>query len=69
MPLEYPHPFPSQGLKGNEGFTIEKDMVLSLDCLYFGSYIGPCHMENVFIIEDDGAQSTYETPLELTGPR
>jgi Xaa-Pro dipeptidase len=69
MPLEYPHPFPSQGLKGNEGFTIEKDMVLSLDCLYFGSYIGPCHMENVFIIEDDGARSTYETPLELMGPR
>jgi Xaa-Pro dipeptidase len=69
MPLEYPHPFPSQGLEGNQGFEIEKNMVLSLDCLYFGSYIGPCHMENVFIIEDGGAVSTYETPLELMGPR
>ena len=44
-------------------------MVISLDCLYFGSQYGPCHMENVYIIESDGAKSTYETPLQLMGPR
>ena len=44
-------------------------MVLTLDCLYFGGWLGPCHMENVFVIEDDGAQSNSETPLELMGPR
>jgi Xaa-Pro dipeptidase len=69
MPLEYPIAFPSQGLGGNVGFEIEENMVLSLDCLYFGSYIGPCHMENVFIIGPDGAESTYATPLQLMGPR
>jgi hypothetical protein len=48
---------------------LEADMVVSLDCLYFGSKYGPCHMENVFIINKRGAESTYETPLELLGPR
>jgi Xaa-Pro dipeptidase len=69
MTLEYPHPYPTQGLRGVEGFTLEEGMVISLDCLYFGSYLGPCHMENVHIIEGRGAVSTYETPLELLGPR
>ncbi len=44
-------------------------MVISLDCLYFGSYLGPCHMEHVYIIEADGAVSTHDTPPELLGPR
>lgn len=69
QPLEFPLPYPSQGLAGGRGFTLEKDMVVSLDCLYYGSKIGPCHMENVFVIEDGGASSTYSTPLELLGPR
>jgi Xaa-Pro dipeptidase len=69
MTLEYPHPYPTQGLRGVEGFILEENMVISLDCLYFGSYLGPCHMENVYIIEADGAVSTYDTPLELLGPR
>jgi Xaa-Pro dipeptidase len=69
MTLEYPHPYPTQGRRGIEGFVLEENMVISLDCLYFGSYLGPCHMENVFIIESDGAVSTYETPLQLLGPR
>jgi Xaa-Pro aminopeptidase len=69
MPLELPFPFPSLGLSGSKGFEIEENMVISLDCLYFGSEFGPCHMENVFIIEADGAHSTYSTPLELLGPR
>lgn len=69
MPLEIPVSFPSQGLKGARGFEIEADMAISLDCLYFGSEHGPCHMENVYIISADGAECTYATPLELMGPR
>jgi Xaa-Pro dipeptidase len=69
MTLEFPFDFPAQGRQGAAGFEIEKDMVLSLDCLYFGGELGPCHMENVYIIEEGGAKSTYETPLELLGPR
>ncbi|MEM9168026.1 MAG: M24 family metallopeptidase [Pseudomonadota bacterium] len=69
MPLEIPVPFPAYGRAGADGFVIEKDMVVSLDCLHFGSEFGPCHMENVFIISDHGAESTYKTPLDLLGPR
>lgn len=69
MPLELPIPYPSYGLAGARGFTLEKDMVVSVDCLYFGSEHGPCHMESVFIIEEDGAVSTYQTPYALLGPR
>jgi Xaa-Pro aminopeptidase len=69
QPLEFPLSYPSQGLKGAGGFELQESMVISLDCLYFGSKYGPCHMENVFIIEANGAVSTYETPLELLGPR
>jgi Xaa-Pro dipeptidase len=69
MPLEMPLPFPAQGLAGARGFTLERDMVVSMDCLYFGSQYGPCHMENVFVIEENRAVSTYATPLELLGPR
>lgn len=69
MPLEFPHPFPSQGLSGTRGFDLEQGMVISLDALYFGSEHGPCHMENVFVIEDSGASPLYATPLALLGPR
>ncbi len=65
MPVEIPIPFPSQGLLGARGFTLEENMVVSLDCLYFGSEFGPCHMENVFIMHADGAENTYATPNEL----
>lgn len=69
MTLEMPQPYPNMGLRGNDGFVLEENMVISLDCLYFGSYLGPCHMENVHIIEKHGAVSTYDTPLQLMGPR
>ncbi|MQA13095.1 MAG: M24 family metallopeptidase [Pseudonocardiaceae bacterium] len=69
MTLEFPFAFPAQGRAGAAGFEIEQNMVLSLDCLYFGGELGPCHMENVYIIEQDGAHSTYQTPLQLLGPR
>lgn len=69
MTLEMPQPYPNMGLHGNDGFVLEEGMVISLDCLYFGGYVGPCHMENVHIIEADGAVSIYDTPLELCGPR
>lgn len=54
---------------GSRGFHSRENMVISLDCLYFGSYLGPCHMEHVYIIEADGAVSTHDTPPELLGPR
>ncbi len=69
MPLEIPVAFPSHGLAGARGFVIEENMAISLDCLYFGGEHGPCHMENVYLINSDGAESTYQTPLELMGPR
>ncbi len=69
QPLEFPLPYPSQGLSGAAGFQLEENMVISLDCLYFGSRYGPCHMENAYIIGSDGAESTYKTPLALLGPR
>ena len=66
VPLESPVRFPSTGLHAaTEGFEIKPAMVLSYDCLYFGSRLGPSHMENVFIIGDDGAESIYNYPLEL----
>ena len=69
MPVEIPVPYPALGLRGARGFALEEGMVISLDCLYFGAELGPCHMENVFIINAGGAESTYATPLEIMGPR
>jgi len=69
MPVEIPVPYPALGLRGARGFALEEGMVISRDCLYFGAELGPCHMENVFIINAGGAESTYATPLEIMGPR
>lgn len=69
MPVESPVPGPSMGTAGARGFTLEENMVISVDCLYFGARLGPCHMENVFVISKDGPESLYRTPLELLGPR
>jgi Xaa-Pro dipeptidase len=68
-PVEMPVGFPSLGLRGAQGFEIEENMVISLDCLYFGGKYGPCHMENVYIIEKAGPVPTYRAPLEVLGPR
>jgi len=66
VPLESPSRYPGTGIHGaTEGFLIEESMVLSLDCLYFGSKLGPSHMENVFVIEKNSAVSIYQYPLEL----
>jgi len=69
MPVEMPLKGPHMGTVGAAGFTLEENMVISVDCLYFGSKIGPCHMENVFIVGKDGCEPVYRTPLELMGPR
>jgi Xaa-Pro dipeptidase len=69
MPVESPVPGPSMGTRGAAGFTLEENMVVSVDCLFFGAKLGPCHMENVFIIHADGPEPLYQTPLELLGPR
>lgn len=66
VPLESPVRYPATGLHGaSQGFTIEPSMVLSFDCLYFGSRLGPSHMENVFVIGEDRTESVYRYPLEL----
>ena len=66
VPLENPVPFPFMGLESaHKGFTIEPDMVLSFDCLYFGSKLGPSHMENVLIISQNASASIYNYPLDL----
>jgi Xaa-Pro aminopeptidase len=44
---------------------VEKGMVISIDCLYFGSGLGPSHMENVFIVNESGAEPLYRFPLDL----
>ena len=69
MPVELPVPGPSMGTVGAKGFVLEENMVVSIDCLFFGARLGPCHMENVFIINRDGAESVYQTPLEIMAPR
>ena len=57
--------FPSTGLGATKGFDIKPSMILSFDCLYFGSKLGPSHMENVFEITQSGSESLYKYPLEL----
>lgn len=69
MPVESPIAGPSMGTTGAAGFVIEENMVVSVDCLFFGARFGPCHMENVFIVGQHGVESLYRTPLELLGPR
>ena len=69
MPVESPVAAPSMGVAGARGFTLEENMVISVDCLFFGARLGPCHMENVFVIGREGPESLYKTPLELMGPR
>jgi Xaa-Pro aminopeptidase len=69
MPVESPVAGPAMGTAGARGFTLEENMVVSVDALFFGAKLGPCHMENVFIIGKDGPESLYKTPLELCGPR
>ena len=67
VPLESPVPYPGTGLHGaKEGFIVEEGMVISIDCLYFGSKLGPSHMENVFIVTEDGAEPLYQFPLDLS---
>ena len=68
-PVEMPVGFPSLGARGAQGFVIEEDMTVSLDCLYFGGKHGPCHMENVYITGRGAPEPTYTAPLELGGPR
>lgn len=66
VPLESPVPYPGTGLHGaKEGFIAEESMVISIDCLYFGSKLGPSHMENVFIVTESGAEPLYQFPLDL----
>lgn len=66
MPLEIPLPFPASGLKGvKQGFVIEEDMLVSLDSLFFGAKLGPCHMENVYAITSGAPEPMYATPLRL----
>jgi Xaa-Pro aminopeptidase len=66
MPLEIPLPYPSAGLAGvKQGFVIEEDMLISLDSLFFGARLGPCHMENVYAITAHEAEPMYHTPLQL----
>ena len=66
VPLESPVKYPGTGLHGaKEGFVVEPGMVISIDCLYFGSRLGPSHMENVFIVNETGAEPLYQFPLDL----
>lgn len=67
VPLESPVRYPGTGLHGaQEGFIAEPGMVISIDCLYFGSRLGPSHMENVFIVTEGGAEALYQSPLDLS---
>ena len=66
VPLESPVRYPGTGFhSANKGFVAEPGMVISIDCLYFGSGLGPSHMENVFIVNDSGVEPLYQYPLDL----
>jgi Xaa-Pro dipeptidase len=66
MPLEIPLAYPAAGLAGvKQGFVMEEDMLISLDSLFFGAKLGPCHMENVYAITSGAPEPMYAAPLEL----
>ncbi len=66
MPLEIPLHYPAAGLAGvKQGFVMEEDMLISLDSLFFGAKLGPCHMENVYAVTAGGPEPMYAAPLEL----
>ncbi|ARR55784.1 peptidase M24 [Rhizorhabdus wittichii DC-6] len=66
MPLEIPLAYPAAGLAGvKQGFVMEEDMLISLDSLFFGAKLGPCHMENVYAITAGAPEPMYAAPLEL----
>lgn len=66
MPLEIPLAYPATGLAGvKQGFVMEEDMLISLDSLFFGAKLGPCHMENVYAITAGAPEPMYAAPLEL----
>jgi Xaa-Pro aminopeptidase len=66
MPLEIPLPYPAAGLAGvKQGFVMEEGMLISLDSLFFGAKLGPCHMENVYAITSGAPEPMYAAPLEL----
>ena len=66
VPLESPVKYPGTGLHGaKEGFVVQPGMVISIDCLYFGSGLGPSHMENVFIVGETVAEPLYQSTLDL----
>lgn len=66
MPLEIPLAYPAAGLAGvKQGFVLEEDMLVSLDSLYFGARVGPCHMENVYAVTAGAPEPMYAAPLAL----
>jgi Xaa-Pro aminopeptidase len=66
VPLESPVAYPGTGWHAaRDGFDVKAGMAISIDCLYFGSELGPSHMENVFIVTETGNYSLYQTPLDL----
>lgn len=66
MPLELPLAYPAAGLAGvKQGFVMEEDMLISLDSLFFGAKLGPCHMENVYAVTAGAPEPMYATALEL----
>ena len=66
LPLESPVRYPGTGWHAaKDGFTVEPGMIISIDCLYFGSKLGPSHIENVFVVTESGSYSIYATPLDL----
>lgn len=66
MPLEIPLAYPAAGLAGvKQGFVLEEGMLISLDSLFFGARLGPCHMENVYAITNGAPEPMYAAPLEL----
>ena len=66
VPLESPVAYPGTGWHAaRDGFDVKPGMAISIDCLYFGSELGPSHMENVFIVTETGSYSLYQTPLDL----
>ena len=66
LPLESPVRYPGTGWHAaKDGFTVKSGMIISIDCLYFGSKLGPSHIENVFVVTESGSYSIYATPLDL----
>lgn len=61
--IELPSSYPAFGQL--KDFSLEKDMVVNFEYLYFGHSVAPFHLESSYLIAQDHAQCLHTLPHEL----